>query len=343
MQIGSTQLLVIVGVKLDEAPFGIRPLALADLHLVAMVPMVHSDQHKVAEQLSMAVNRTGVPVQIVADGGADLQKGIKIFRQKHPEVISVPDLAHHAASALKYYREGDPRWAEFTKRMAQTAQKLRQSELAHMMPPKIRNKARYMSVGALVHFAKNISEQLHRSHPEVGLLEQYGWLDEYAEDLKAWEYQHWLIETTLTLVREQGLFARASAELELELMELGEAPNRACVGLRNRLIVYVRRSSRELKPPQRLVGSTEVLESAFGRQKRLSGEQSGSGLTGLSVGLGVLVGQFSVQEIKSSIEAVPEKAVLGWARRCFGKTVQWLRRKLFQKAPTNIITEPNME
>lgn len=342
MQIGSTQLMVIVGVNLDEAPFGLRPLALADLHLVAMVAMNHSDQHKVAEQLHAATSRTGVPVQIVADGGTDLQKGIELFRQQHPEVISVPDLAHHAASCLKFYRDRDPRWTAFIRQMAQTGHQLRQSDWAHLMPPKLRNKARYMSVGSLVHFGHSILEQLGQRNPEAGLLDHYAWVGEYGDDLRAWEYQHRVIETTLRLVREQGLFGRASVELGLELMELGDPPNQAGVGLRNRMEAYVGRYSRGLRPGERLVGSTEILESAFGRQKRLSGDQSGSGLTGLSVGLGVLLGEYTPDQIKAHLEEVPEKRVLGWARRCFGKTVQWLRRRLFGSASKNTVAEPNM-
>ena len=103
LQIGSTKLLVIVGVPLDGVPFGVRPLQLADLHLVAMVPMEDSNRERVDQELEKTVGRTGVPRQIAADGAADLQKGIERFRERHPQTASVPDAAHHAANLLRHY------------------------------------------------------------------------------------------------------------------------------------------------------------------------------------------------------------------------------------------------
>jgi hypothetical protein len=81
LQIASTKLFTVVVVPLDQVPFGVRPLTLADLHLVAMVPMEESNQQRVAQALADAVPRTGAPRQIVADGGSDLQKGIDLFQK----------------------------------------------------------------------------------------------------------------------------------------------------------------------------------------------------------------------------------------------------------------------
>ena len=78
------------------------------------------------------------------------------------------------------------------------------------------------------------------------------------------------------------------------------------------------------------MGSTEVLESAFGQQKRLSRDQSGGGLTVLSVGLGMLLGERTAEQCRADADRVPEKAVQGWSQRTFGKTVHWLRRQFFR-------------
>lgn len=162
LQIGSTKLFVIVGVPLGGVPFGVRPLQLADLHLVAVVPMEGSNQHRVDEELEKAVARTGVPRQIVADGAADLPTGITLFRGRHPETTSVPDAAHHAANLLKFYWQKDPRWQAFTRRMNETAAAIRQTRSAYLSAPKLRHKARYMSVGAFVRFGRMLNSSRQR-------------------------------------------------------------------------------------------------------------------------------------------------------------------------------------
>ena len=330
LQIGPTKLFVIVGVPLDGVPFGVRPLQLTDLHLVAMVPMEESNQKRVAEELEKAVERTGVPRQIVADGGTDLQKGIMRFQESYPHTASVPDAAHHAANLLKYYWDNDPQWQAFTRRMNETATTIRQTRCAHLLAPKLRNKARFMSVGAFVRFGRMLLRKLDDAETNAEVVQHYGWVREYAESLSAWSHQQELVRVMLDQVRVEGLFRRGEAVLDEEWARLGGSDNAVSLALRNRLRAYVGRHGRELALGERLVGSTEVLESAFGVQKRLSGDQSESGLTVLSVGLGTLLRESTAEQMRADVERVPEKAVEGWAKRTFGRTVQWLRRQLFK-------------
>ena len=135
-------------------PFCVRPLPLADLHLVAMVPREDSNRECVDPELEKAVARTGVPRQIVADGAADLQTGIERFRARHPQTASVPDAAHRAANLPKHYWESDPRRQAFTRRRNETAAAIRQTSSAYLRAPKLRNKARFMSAGAFVRFGR---------------------------------------------------------------------------------------------------------------------------------------------------------------------------------------------
>jgi hypothetical protein len=341
LQIGSTKLFVIVGVPLDHVPFGVRPLQPADLHLVAMTPMAASNRTRVAEELEKAIARTGVPRQIVADGGADLQQGIAHFQERHPQTASVPDAAHHAANLLKFYWENDPRWRVFTRRMNETAAAIRQTDSAYLLTPKLRNKARYMSVGKFVRFGRIVLRKLAEAEPSAEMVRRYGWVSDYADALSAWSEQHESVQAMLRQVRVEGLFTRGEALLAESWLRVGASDDAVTVALRNRLRAYVVRYGRGLASGERLVGSTEVLESAFGVQKRLARDQSGSGLTVLSVALGAMLGDSTADQMRADVDRVPEKAVGNWAKRTFGKTVQWLRRQFFRPAPDNSIPVPN--
>ena len=82
------------------------------------------------------------------------------------------------------------------------------------------------------------------------------------------------------------------------------------------------------------MGNTEVLESAFGIQKRLSGDQAQSGRTS------AVLGEMSAEPMCAELERVPEQAVWGWAQRWFGATVQWLRRKFLRNPPADPVPDP---
>ena len=341
LQIGSTKLFVIVGVPLDGVPFGVRSLQLTDLQLVAMVPMEDANQERVDEELEKAVARTGVPRQIVADGATNLQQGIVRFQKRHPQTLSVPDAAHHAANLLKFYWQNDPKWSEYTRRMNETATAIRQTQSAHLLAPKLRNKARYMSVGAFVRFGRMLLRKLGEGEPSAEVVRHYGWVREYAAELAAWSYQEELVRVMLNQVRVEGHFRRGEAVLEEAWQRLGASDNAVSVALRNRLRAYVGRYGRGLPLGERLVGSTDVLESAFGKQKCLSRDQSESGLTVLSVGLGAVLGESTVEQMRADVDRVPEKAVQNWAKQTFGKTVQWLRRQFFRPGSETGNSVPN--
>ena len=226
--------------------------------------MDESNQYLVDAELEKAVERTGAPRQIVCDGGSDLVQGIERFRERHADTLGVPDVAHLAANLLKHYWESDPMWQSFARRMGEVAAKVRQTRAAHLMAPKLRNKARFTSVGVFVRFGQMLLRRLQSATPDAEVQKHYGWVREYAESLRAWGEQHALVEATLRHVRVEGLFDRGLALLEEEWTKLAPSDHRVTVALRNRLRAYVGRWGRVPRAGERLVGSTEVLESAFG-------------------------------------------------------------------------------
>ena len=91
----------------------------------------------------------------------------------------------------------------------------------------------------------------------------------------------------------------------------------------------MREEGAKAKAGERLVGSSEVIESIFGKWKRVEGDQVRSGLTGLVLALGALVAHTTPEVIKHALESVPTKTVLAWCREKLGKTVQATPRTLF--------------
>ena len=74
-----------------------------------------------------------------------------------------------------------------------------------------------------------------------------------------------------------------------------------------------------------LVASTEVLESIFGKLKRVEGDYAGDGFTELILAVGAFVGERTEERTKEALEAVPKKEAESWAKRVLGTTVQKLR------------------
>ena len=326
MQIGTQKILVILGCPMEQVPFGERALQLSDLQLVALVPMDKSNGAAVEIELENAARRTGRPRLIVSDQGSDLRKGIADYQCDRPKTAYVPDVAHYGATQLEHAWDDQPRWQQFIKNLQETSSKLRQTKLAYLLAPRMRAKARFMNVNVQLRFACCVLEHLNGAAPQAKAVEFYGWLNDYRDDLAIWEREHGLVQTTIELVRVAGLHAGTQALLDTAWGAIGSRAS--TVRIAERLRHYVTTYQPE-DPAERFVASTEILESSFGKLKRIERQQSQDGMTGLMLVLGALVGNATETDLRAALDATPQKKVDNWVGRVLGHSMQWLRKQFF--------------
>jgi len=324
VQIGPCKLLVIVGCPLANAPLGERPLRQSDLHLVGLSLMEHSTHETVAAELEKARQRVGEVRQIVSDNGSDLNGGVELFQQKHEGVAHTHDVAHLSANVLKQRRNHDAQWPEFVSKLAQTGAKVRQTREAHLRPPTVRAKARFMNIAPTLRFARRVLGLLDTGKASARTEQNYAWLRDYREALANWQSEQAVVESALTHVRTHGINQDSVTKLDAEWSQLEMTPGARDVAARLR--TAVRSEGAQAKPDESLVASTEVLESVFGKLKRLEGSYAGDGFTGLSLALGAFFGESTEAQTKEALEAVPKKEAESWVKQVLGTTVQMFRR-----------------
>jgi hypothetical protein len=340
IQMGRCKCLVILGIRLSALPEG-RPLCHEDMEPIALVPMTSSTKDTVAACLEETVARTGVPRAILTDHGSDLHGGVEIFRRHHCETMELYDVTHKAACLLKPRLEGDPRWKSFCSQLGQAKWAIQQTELAFLTPPSPRIKARFMNLDGVVEWGRKTLalvddpsplERLGASAERVR--EKLGWLVEYRAALSEWSAYHEVIEGVLDFVRHRGLFVGAGVALA---SALPAAPGTAGA-LREQLIAFVTTESSKVRIGERLPGTTEVLESCFGKQKALEGDQSKSGFTGLVLSLGAMVTKRTAESVAEALEKCRVRDVLDWCRKALGVTVQSQRKQAY--SPPKRATKP---
>lgn len=328
IQIGTQKILVILGCPLDQVPFGQRALQLSDLQLVALVPMEKSNGARVQAELEQAAQRTGRPRLIVSDQGADLRKGIADFQIENPRTAAVPDVAHYGANLLEHAWDDNPRWQQFVKELQTTSTKLRQTKAAYLLAPRMRPKARFMNVHVQLRFARRVLKLLQREVPHPKAVEYYRWLLDYQTDLATWEHEHGLVRTTIELVRVAGLHAETGPLLEQAWGEIGARDSTARIA--ERLRDYVTQHQPQA-PGERYVATTEILESSFGKLKRIEGQQSQDGVTRLVLAIGAMVGPGTAADLEQALDKTPQKQVDHWAANVLGHSMQWLRQQFFRE------------
>ena len=334
-QIGQEKFLAVLGIRLAELPPAGQALRLCDMQVIDLQPVTVSDKQVVYEQLQANVAKTGVPRAILHDRGGDLAGGTALFRKAHPETRELYDVAHKAACLLKALLERDERFRQFGGHVGRAKCQLQQTELAFLIPPKPREKARYMNLQTLIRWGGRTLAILDAPPQTVlkhvapaRLEEKLGWLRDYREALEEWSQVQEVLTITVEFVREQGLCQSTEARLAERLNLL---PLRAAAAeLRSQLLAFVREQASQIGPEERFPGSSEILESCFGKYKSLERDQVHGGLTSLLLAFGACVSRITKETVHAALTQCKTKDVIEWTRRKLGTTHASKRRVAYR-------------
>lgn len=347
IQIGRVKCFVVVGVRLaaweakradpDQSP----ALSHHDLSVWKIEPVEKSDGPTVHRQLNELVAQSGVvPRAVLSDCGADLQSGVGRFCAEHSRTTALHDIAHAASNAVKRELNNDPQWAAFLSDAGHAKAKMRQTKFAFLLPPELKAKARWMNLDPLLTWGRRALGFVAAPHPVPGvswdadeLEEQMGWLRRHQEPLEAWSRILEVTRICLQYVRQHGYHVQARADLEVELAGFTCPTETPASRVAARLLAFVEEQSSGLPPGERLLGSSEVLESLIGKAKQLEGRQSKSGFTKMVLGLAASVSKITEQEVSAALSAIQAHDVTSWIRKHLGTSVQAQRQRAWEPAP----------
>jgi hypothetical protein len=328
IQLGEEKCLVILGVRMCHLPPAGKCLKHEDVEPITLIPVKQSNGNLVYEQLEESLEKTGVPREIIGDYGSDLKAGIEHFCQTHPETDYVHDIKHKTALLLKSELQTAPIWNQFTNCSASSKRELQQTSLAFLSPPNQRSKSRYMNVDILVRWGQQTLTFIDGLEPSENTLvmTKLGWLIEYRDSLAEWGELMSVIELVESQVRTKGYFIGCSEKLK-QLLPNYQSPT--ALKMSNLLLDFVAAQELKTKPGERLVGSSEVIESVLGKPKYLEHEQSKSGLTGLLLGIAAMIGERTSTLVSEALEKVSTHQVLEWCKKPLGQTLQGKKKAAF--------------
>jgi hypothetical protein len=331
IQLGPYKCLLIIGIRLSAWLSDRRPLQHEDMTLLNLTPMEHATGEAVHKALQATVERTGAPRAVVSDGGTDLKRGMELFREDHSTTLHRLDLKHKNALLLKKRMQQDKRWQKFVSAANRTKLVTTQTSLAFLNPPSLKTKARYMNLDKLVEWGQRVLAYLDHPRPVEGfpvdqheVRKKLGWLRAYRTSLQTWSDWLTIVRTAEDHVNTSGYHRRLRSELRQKLRSLAKTPSSR--KLLNEMLEFIRQQVTRLRKDERLIGSTEVLESIIGKYKRLQSSHSQGGMTALLLSIGAIVGDHSASLIQQALETISTADVTEWCREHLGQTIQSQRR-----------------
>ena len=216
----------------------------------------------------------GYPIQMVMDGGSDLNKGVHLIAQnmKLPFHITY-DLTHFLACLLKKKYSNFSEFNELMSLLANSKNKIRQTFLAYLMPRKERSKSRFHNLPssaqwfekmlALLDLIPQESEQ--QSLSEQKILENFQWILDQSDFLEDFLLEMQVISELQTLLKNTTL-SEFSYKKALQILKKLDDPDLR-IPLREYLHAAFEKTQNSQGP---LLFFSDIIESLFGKYKFLA-------------------------------------------------------------------------
>lgn len=332
IQAGVTKCLMVLGIRAGEYRKLQRPLRCDDMSVLEMLPVGKSTSVIVAGQLGDLIDRVGVPLAVVSDEGSDLVGGVKVLQKRHPGIIHCHDIVHKICRIIQRILKNDSMWASYRTRCSQSGHSVRQTTLAHLTPPKPKTKARHMNLGPEIDWGVRVLGLLDRgqvdstlSGSEVKLVrEKLGWLEDYRDRLTAWGELMRISKLVCEIVRREGYHRQVAERVKQSMPARLTAEGETLV---RRSLSFLEQMQSRQGESGALPASSEVIESVFGRGKRMEGQQSRSGFTTQLLAMAACVVKPTKQMVIDALRTCRTKHLAQWREDYLGQSLQSRRRQ----------------
>lgn len=332
---GNLKALIVLRVPIEVLALKKEAMQLSDCECIGIKISDKVNGESVALDLKDIFKKAGNPTAIIKDCDSTLKKGCQIFMEKtNVDIKLVDDIGHVTGSALKSQFENTPRFKQFTLLTTEAANKLRQIDLAFVIPPKLRTKGRFQSISNLGNWSKKILEAF-----ETAVLGQNG---SQIEKLKK------ILPSFMRLKAFIRSFFQVT-DITSQIMEilkskgLNKATYMQSIKLLNELSKYskIRKKltawlDKHLKIQEKikcdtLPVSSDIIESLFAIYKRVNERNPHSEMNRSTLLIPVLCGNLNESIINQALSYASHQEMVDWVKLNIPETMVQKRMRFFDQ------------
>jgi hypothetical protein len=330
IQMGRQKFVVVLGVKQEDLLENFSP-TLKKVEVLVLRPLESCKGEIIKDLLKDAAEKTGMPLGVITDGGSDLKKGTSLFLEEveGEKPVHLSDCSHKLNNFLKDEIEEDPIWLGFKKAAGEAVQHLKLSPIAHLSPPRRRIKERMHNSFSFIEWGILLCGYLKSDEAKQLTEEQINkiaWVKQYEPALIVYKHLMEICKKALDLVHRKGYYRWIASEFA-ESIDSDYYADLRCLNFHKRVEAFLAEQGTRIPDGQHYLGSTEILESLFGKFKHLEDHHSNSGLTSLILAVPALTGEIDESIIYDAMNKVSAKDNDEWIKTNMGSTFLSRRRQ----------------
>ena len=335
IDMGTKKALVVLRVSLDALSERGGAIQLKDCECIGLTISEKVTGETLQAELENIFTLAGNPAAIIKDGDSTLNKGVRLWSDKQENPVpAIYDIGHAMANALKIQFEKTPAYKRFVSLVGYGSKCLRQTELAFLIPPKLRNKGRFQSISKLGKWGEKMLmalavkgnakkgstlEKLRTAFPCFS--KSRGFIERFALTTKT-------VSQVMEVLKNKGL-DKTSYKKCYELSK--DLPRNSKV--KKRLQDWLKQSFKVQKTMNSLplLVSSDIIESLFGNFKHIIERSPQVDMNRSALLIPALCGQLNETIITKALNHASQKAILQWEVKNIPYTMRKKRHDFFSE------------
>jgi hypothetical protein len=335
IDIGTKKALVVLRVRVDALATRGGAIQLQDCECIGLKVCEKVNGESIALDLGAIFAQAGNPLAIINDGDYTLRKGVRLYSKKQTVTIpAIEDIGHVMANALKSQFEKTAPYKRFTAVIAQGANCLRQTDMAFLIPPKLRSKGRFQSISTLGKWGSKMLDvfaikgrakkgsllaRLRTALP--GFLKLKPFIQQFASTTK-------VVSQVLEVLKNRGLNQTSYEQCHQLAKELPQN-SKVTIRLQSWLQKHLEFQKKLLGPGQPLLVSSDIIESLFGNFKYIIERSPQADMNRTTLLIPALCGHLNEITITQALNNARHNDLSNWEKENIPYTVRKKRQAFF--------------
>ena len=288
-------------------------------------------------ELDTIFRQAGRPVAIIKDADATLQKGVRLWSEQQAQAVpTIDDIGHTMANALKAQFEKAPAYKRFITLVSHGAKCLRQTDMAFIMPPKLRTKGRFQSISKIGKWGEKMLgvfavkgcaakgsqlDKLRTVFPDF--IQMRGFIEGFAKTTT-------IVSQVMEILKNQGLDKTSYKKcyhLSTELPRNSKVKKRLQAWLKQNLKIQKQITTLPL------LVSSDIIESLFGNFKHIIERSPQADMNRTVLLIPALCGNLNEVVISQALHQASQRDLEQWEKDNIPYTVRKKRQQFFGNEP----------
>jgi hypothetical protein len=317
VEFGHDKLLVILGIRESDIDFS-RALHYHDmtcLKLTASDSWKGEDIKKVLNELTQEL---GTIKYAVADMGNSIKKALRLSSITHVE-----DINHKISWFIKELYKEDKEFESYAKKLAHLRGSMSLSNMSHILPPAQRVNSRYMNLKPIFNWGMSILKMLDSETSNAAEKEKMLFVREYEHLIKQANQLIEIANEIQEILKKNGLLEKTKEDC-MKLFD--NVTDSRTLEFKDNINEFLTNTGNSVEGSDKILCSSDILESSFGKYKNYISDNISVGITDLSLSIPAFNSKLEQNEITKAMEKIRIKQIKEWSSVNIGDTQTKKRR-----------------